>query len=299
MQLSAGAATESLTAVELAAAGPSLGVSALGVGLLLAIPFILIGMAALGAHDAQARSSRYESEAAAGHKRYLESLSPADQYFLSPEDKAILAPEEAVGKVILPGARPPDEKAILPGARPPDEKAILPGARPPQGKAILPGARPPDEKAILPGERTGVEKGKAQFAGKTKEEHRANMPEAMKKYLENGGEIRVVTPDVELHHIATDKDKSYAPQFEEIFGNADMTLQDPRNLISIEGHMGPHGPDYNSEILRRLQEAVKGITPHTAEFQKALSDTLAAIAKELAKVGSYLNRLVTSTPSQQ
>jgi RHS repeat-associated protein len=209
-QISAGVATE-LTAAELATVGPALGAYALGIGLLLALPAMLVGMFVAGAEDVKTRTSRYELEAQKGHLKYLQSLSPADQYFLSPQDKALLDSEKPVTTVELPGARPKDETAILPGARPDGEEAMLPGARPKEDRAILPAARPGDE-AILPGKdvpETALELGP--LKGLTKKQAHELYLELMKEFGEQNVKILPSGEVIHRHHLLP---REFADRFE-------------------------------------------------------------------------------------
>lgn len=145
-QLSAGVAVESLTTAELAAAGGSIGVYALGVALLAAVFLIPVGIVTAGAHDVQTKSRRYEAEVKIGHEKYLRSLSEADQYVLSAEDKAILATEETRQ---LPGAEQGKEALFPAHEVNKDRKAFFPGATI-REKDTFPGTPVPGEKVILP-----------------------------------------------------------------------------------------------------------------------------------------------------
>ncbi len=105
-----------LTAAELAAAGGSIAVYALGIALLAAVVLIPLGIVVAGADDIQTRSQRYDSEVKIGHEKYLRSLSEAEQSQLSAEDKAILESNKTKEIAKLPGAKE-GEVAKLPGAK--------------------------------------------------------------------------------------------------------------------------------------------------------------------------------------
>jgi hypothetical protein len=135
------------------------------------------------------------------------------------------------------------------------------------------------------------------WISKRKSDTKAQQNEAAQasknSYIDAGGVVRVIKDPTQLHHVASDKSSVYTPEFEEIFEKGNLGLQDPENKIEIEGHKGAHGPDYNEPILRRIQDAVKGLTAHSQAYRDALIGALRGIKKELAEVGSYLNRLVT------
>jgi len=72
----------------------------------------------------------------------------------------------------------------------------------------------------------------------------------------------------QLHHIATDKnwisDSSggpWSPVFEEYFEGAGLELNDPANLVEVEGHVGPHPRAYHEEVLRT--QARRPVRSHT------------------------------------
>ncbi|MER6197682.1 SpvB/TcaC N-terminal domain-containing protein [Streptomyces sp. NPDC001586] len=122
---------------------------------------------------------------------------------------------------------------------------------------------------------------------------------AVRTYLDAGGAIEYITEDTQLHHVATNKDSTYKPQFEEIFDRAsvpglpDLTLNSDENLVRIEGHQGPHGADYHKAVLNRLQDALAGKASCTSEYRDALKDALHLLKQDLQRKGSRLNDLVT------
>jgi hypothetical protein len=82
-----------------------------------------------------------------------------------------------------------------------------------------------------------------------------------------------------IHHIASDKDKLFFPQFKKLFERAGVDMRSPWNRMRVEGHMGPHGKYYNGLILDRLQTAVGTKTGTVARI--ALIDELKAIRRDI------------------
>ncbi|MBN8229405.1 AHH domain-containing protein [Corallococcus macrosporus] len=97
-----------------------------------------------------------------------------------------------------------------------------------------------------------------------------------------------------VHHICTNKNPvsaatggPWTPACEEIFEKAGMTLEDAANKVRLKGHEGPHPERYHSQVVNRLQEAVR--TCRTTETCRAkLLNELATIANELLTPGSKL-----------
>lgn len=103
------------------------------------------------------------------------------------------------------------------------------------------------------------------------------------------------------HHIATNKwwkstnqGGPWSPQFQDIFDKAGMSLDDPANTVRVPGHKGPHPREYHEEIFQRLNAAT-GDCASIQECRAALIQELTALAKEIARPGSKLNKLVTRT----
>lgn len=115
---------------------------------------------------------------------------------------------------------------------------------------------------------------------------------AGKQFEDRGGKPQILPPDVQEHHIMTNKDKKYKPTFEEIAAGAGVTLDDDINLISLAGHGGKHGPDYHEPVLNRLRAALKGKTPHTQAYKDTFMEAMKELRRDLARQGSHLNRLV-------
>ncbi|RKH61851.1 AHH domain-containing protein [Corallococcus aberystwythensis] len=100
--------------------------------------------------------------------------------------------------------------------------------------------------------------------------------------------------DGPVHHICTNKNLvsaatggPWTPACEEIFEKAGMTLEDVANKVRLNGHEGPHPEFYHSQVVNRLQAAVR--TCRTTEACRAkLLNELANIASELLTPGSEL-----------
>jgi hypothetical protein len=112
--------------------------------------------------------------------------------------------------------------------------------------------------------------------------------------------LYVLARSTHMHHIATDKNYvselrggPWSPRFEELFKNADLSFDDPANLVEVAGHKGPHPEAYHQEVFRVLDNAVKGIKPHTLEYQRALKAALRKLARKIQSPGSSLNRFLT------
>jgi hypothetical protein len=63
----------------------------------------------------------------------------------------------------------------------------------------------------------------------------------------------------QIHHIATDKGKTYKYLFKEIFDMAGMKLDNPENIMkNLPGHVGRHTITYHQHVLVTLEAAVDG-----------------------------------------
>ncbi|HYO54799.1 AHH domain-containing protein [Archangium sp.] len=108
--------------------------------------------------------------------------------------------------------------------------------------------------------------------------------------------------DNHRHHLCTNKNDTsesnggpWTPEFEELFAQAGMSLEDPANIVYLRDHKGPHPKEYHSEIFRRLRDALGGCKPQ-AECRAKLVRALDAIAGEVCTPGSKLNKLATRKP---
>jgi RHS repeat-associated protein len=88
----------------------------------------------------------------------------------------------------------------------------------------------------------------------------------------------------QLHHIATNKNilGGFTKQFETIFKNAGMSLDDGINQIILRGHKGVrHTPEYHQYVLDRLRGATKNLGVGTRQYRAALQRELEALRGEL------------------
>lgn len=77
-----------------------------------------------------------------------------------------------------------------------------------------------------------------------------------------------------IRHLTTNKSikSSYTSIFQRIFAAAGLDLNDPANIVSVEGHKGRHPKAYHDWVLNQLKSA-KGAA--------GLKRTLNSIAKKL------------------
>jgi hypothetical protein len=101
------------------------------------------------------------------------------------------------------------------------------------------------------------------------------------------------------HHIATDKwwdstDEGgpWSPRFQEIFDKAGMSLDDPANIVRVQGHKGPHPREYHAQVLRRLIAATRRCST-MQQCREAVTAELNRLGREIATPGTRLNKLVT------
>ena len=106
--------------------------------------------------------------------------------------------------------------------------------------------------------------------------------------------------DCQRHHICTDKNSisersggPWTPRFQKLFDNAGMRMGAEENQVLMEAHYGPHPETYHQIVYDRLNGAVQGYAPGSAEYAAAFRNELAIIKEELSQPGSFLYRLVT------
>ncbi|WP_164021522.1 AHH domain-containing protein [Pyxidicoccus trucidator] len=106
-------------------------------------------------------------------------------------------------------------------------------------------------------------------------------------------------PDGKVHHICTDKNTEsevnggpWTPVFEKLFRRADMTLNDPANLVRIRGHEGPHPEAYHRAVFARIQRALANCRS-TSTCREMLVEALKRLSEDLLTPRSPLRRLVT------
>ena len=85
----------------------------------------------------------------------------------------------------------------------------------------------------------------------------------------------------EWHHIASDKSlvSGYTAQYEKIFKNAGMTLQDNENLMFLQNHSGEHTVAYKQYVLDYIEYATKGLSGSAAK--EALTSALGQLKDQL------------------
>jgi hypothetical protein len=104
------------------------------------------------------------------------------------------------------------------------------------------------------------------------------------------------------HHLCTNKNEvsesnggPWTPEFENLFSQAGMGLDDPANIVYLRDHKGPHPEEYHREIFKRLRDTLKGCK-NRADCRARLVQELDKIAGEVCTPGSKLNKLVTRKP---
>jgi hypothetical protein len=108
--------------------------------------------------------------------------------------------------------------------------------------------------------------------------------------------------DNQAHHLCTNKNDTseasggpWTPEFESLFAQAGMSLDDPANIVYLRDHKGPHPEEYHDDIFRRLRDAL-GSCRNRAECRARLVEALDKIAEEVCTPGSKLNKLATRKP---
>jgi filamentous hemagglutinin len=99
--------------------------------------------------------------------------------------------------------------------------------------------------------------------------------------------------NVEIHHVCSNNNCTWTPEFKKLFDNAGLDLNSPENLVPISGHYGPHPPEYHQYVHDKLSIAVENINPNTPEYKAALVNTLDFIKAESVIPGSTVNNWLT------
>lgn len=104
------------------------------------------------------------------------------------------------------------------------------------------------------------------------------------------------------HHLATNKfwkdtrnGGPWSPRLQRIFDRAGMSLDDPENIVRVQGHKGPHPREYHSEVYERLLQATEDCRS-MLQCREALTRALRQMAQEVVRDGTKLNRWVTKAP---
>jgi hypothetical protein len=74
-----------------------------------------------------------------------------------------------------------------------------------------------------------------------------------------------------------------------------MSLNDPENLVPVQGHTGRHTPQYHLIVFDRLFVATEGLSG--AAYKEALIGELRRLQTEVITPGSDLNKMITSNTS--
>ncbi|HEY2854064.1 MAG TPA: RHS repeat-associated core domain-containing protein, partial [Gemmatimonadaceae bacterium] len=98
-------------------------------------------------------------------------------------------------------------------------------------------------------------------------------------------------PEVQNHHIATDKNGYWTPIFQKMFDKAGMSLQDPANIVPVEGHIGPHSDVYHMTVQGALLQATQGKSG--AAYRTALQGALFLLSVQASTPGTPLNTMIT------
>lgn len=93
------------------------------------------------------------------------------------------------------------------------------------------------------------------------------------------GSLNVLKKPMQVHHIATNKGRR-AADFERIFKQAGMSLDDDLNKVSIP-HSGRHPRDYHAFVYKRLNDAVGNLTGNEAK---------AALTEELKRLKAFIKK---------
>jgi len=109
---------------------------------------------------------------------------------------------------------------------------------------------------------------------------------------------------IEDHHIGTITNEistarggPWTPRLRKLYARAGMRLEDPENIVPIEGHRGPHPEQYHRAVYKRLSEAM-GDCRSIEVCRVKLTRVLERLAAEIATPGSALNQLVTRSKPQ-
>jgi hypothetical protein len=104
-------------------------------------------------------------------------------------------------------------------------------------------------------------------------------------------------PVCPVHHICTNKNDistarggPWSPRFQKIFDKAGYDMDDAINKIGIPGHAGPHPEAYHSEVLGRLESAVKGKSGEA--YKKAFEDEMGNLKRDVSDPNHHLNKLL-------
>ncbi|WP_394003239.1 hemagglutinin repeat-containing protein [Luteimonas sp. WGS1318] len=121
-----------------------------------------------------------------------------------------------------------------------------------------------------------------------------------------GGRTPVSAPprydSVQIHHICTNKCEvgsngkiPWTREFQHFFDGAGLDINRAmENLVEVPGHRGPHPEAYHQHVYGRLDQATRGLTPNTSEYNLAVTGTLNRIKSEAVIRGSQINKWLTN-----
>jgi len=101
------------------------------------------------------------------------------------------------------------------------------------------------------------------------------------------------------HHVSTDKHTSYwTDQFKKLFDRAGLNISKAKeNIVKVINHQGPHPDEYHKYIYNRLVKATSK-AKNDEEFRALFIKELKRLGKECQRVGSRLNKMITSASKQ-
>lgn len=100
------------------------------------------------------------------------------------------------------------------------------------------------------------------------------------------------------NEISTARGGPWTPRLKRLYARAGMRLQDPENIVPVEGHRGPHPERYHRIIYERLGKAL-GDCRSVEMCRLRLARVLERLAEEIATPGTELNQLVTQGKPRQ
>lgn len=106
---------------------------------------------------------------------------------------------------------------------------------------------------------------------------------------------QVAARDAEIHHIFTDKNKTYTPKGLDAIGAKNKkVLQGWFNLLKLPGHRGRHSNEYHEAVLSALEAAVTG--KGEAEAAEAAVRVLVDIASDLCEKKGPFWKALSNVP---
>ena len=75
----------------------------------------------------------------------------------------------------------------------------------------------------------------------------------------------------ERHHIFSNKNKKYTPQYKEIADRYNYSLSQQENIVALEGHHGRHSNAYHNYMLQCLKALDIYAAGDSAEFLRGIA----------------------------